>query len=471
MALHPEFPSSPYAPLIPEQRWFPADEAMRSTAYEKLLPPLVATIREEVFARRQNGYVGASPTSDALLPSWISSSPSRAKESPLTGFRWVVAPSDTIPLLSKSILKMKGRTSRQERFSTIPLRRPSTPSPSRKTVLLNEINRLAKKDEYRSIEIEAHEEKPLGPLIAPYLRTMLYDLDRIADAGDKARRALAVLRSFVGALKVEVGEITLGLDIDPEKGSADSGDLGIDLPNLFVAVAEAAEERNCAVAVIIDEVQYFNQKELGALIMAMHKIQQRSLPLVLIGAGLPILPGLAGDSKSYAERLFSFPDIGALSEEDAAKALQDPAQAKGVVFEEAALKEIFRLTEGYPYFLQEWRYQSWNLAAASPITLEIVQEATAKVIPRLDLNFFRVRFDRLTHSEKHFLRAMAELGKGPHSIGDVAKLLNNKTTSLGPVRAKMISKGMIYSPSYGDLAFTVPLFDEFMRRAIPDFTP
>ena len=205
--------------------------------------------------------------------------------------------------------------------------------------------------------------------------------------------------------------------------------------------------------------------------MAMHKIQQGRLPLVLIGAGLPILPGLAGESKSYAERLFSFPDIGALSEEDAAKALRDPARTKGVDFEETALKEIFRLTEGYPYFIQEWGYQSWNLAAASPITIEVVKAATASVIPRLDKNFFRVRFDRLTPGQKHFLRAMAEFGKGAQRTSDVAEFLKIKITSLGPVRAKMISKGMIYSPSHGDMAFTVPLFDEFMRRAIPEFTP
>jgi len=338
-----------------------------------------------------------------------------------------------------------------------------------KTVLLNEIERMAKADNYRTIAIEAHEDKPLGPLIASQLRTVLYDLDRVAGAGDKVKRGLAVLRSFMGALKVEVGDLTFGLDIDPEKGAADSGDLEIDLPNLFVAVAEAAEERKSAVAVLIDEVQYFNQKELGALIMAMHKLQQRQLPLVLLGAGLPILPGLAGESKSYAERLFGFPDVGALSEDDAAKALRDPAQAAGVVFEEPALAEVFRLTKGYPYFLQEWGYQSWNLAPASPITLPIVQQATVNVIPRLDQNFFRVRFDRLTPSEKNFLRAIAQLGPGAHRTGDIAEALGVKISSLGPVRAKLIKKGMIYSPAHGDIAFTVPLFDEFMVRAIPEF--
>lgn len=340
-----------------------------------------------------------------------------------------------------------------------------------KTVLLNEIERLAKADGYRTIVVEAHEDKPLGPLIAPYLRSLLFELDRIAGAGDKVKRGLRVLRSFLGALQVTYNDITVGLDVDPEKGSADSGDLEIDLPNLFVAIAEAAEDRKCAVAVLIDEVQYFNQKELGALIMAMHKLQQRRLPLVLFGAGLPILAGLAGESKSYAERLFSFPDVGALSEEDSAKALREPAQASGVAFQAQALKEVFRLTKGYPYFLQEWGYQAWNLATTSPITLQVVKNATAKVIPRLDQDFFRVRFDRLTPSERNFLRAIAELGPGAHRTGDIADVLGVKVTSLGPVRAKLIKKGMIYSPAHGDMAFTVPLFDEFMIRAIPEFKP
>lgn len=340
-----------------------------------------------------------------------------------------------------------------------------------KTVLLNEIERLAKAANYRTIVVEAHENKPLGPLLAQHLRTILFELDRMAGAGDKAKRGLRVLRSFLGALKITYNDITIGLDIDPEQGSADSGDLEIDLPNLFVAVAEAAEERKSAVAMLIDEIQYLNQKELGALIMAMHKIQQRQLPLVLLGAGLPILPGLAGDSKSYAERLFNFPEVGALSEEDTAKALREPAQAVGVVFEITALQEIYRLTKGYPYFLQEWGYQSWNHAPTTTITLDVVQAATPRVIDRLDQNFFRVRFDRLTPNEKNFLRAVAELGPGAHRTGAIADVLGVKVTSLGPVRAKLMKKGMIYSPAHGDMAFTVPLFDEFMIRTIPVFKP
>lgn len=336
-----------------------------------------------------------------------------------------------------------------------------------KTVLLNEIERLAAKTGYRTVPLEAHEDKALAAMLVPPLRKLLFELDRVAGAGDKAKRGLAVLKGFMNGVKLAMGDIEVGLDIEPEKGSADSGDLESDLPNLFMAVAEAAEERKTPVALLIDELQYFSAQELSALIMAMHKMQQRQLPMVLIGAGLPILPRLAGESKSYAERLFSFPNIGALSEPDANKALQDPTKAVGVDFEAAALKEIFRLTQGYPYFIQEWGYQSWNRAAGPPITLEVVQAATATVIKRLDANFFRVRFDRLTPGEKRFLRAMAGFGAGAHRSADIAEALGVNINSLGPGRAKLIQKGMIYSPTHGDLAFTVPLFDEFMLRAMP----
>jgi hypothetical protein len=340
-----------------------------------------------------------------------------------------------------------------------------------KTVLLNEIERMARAVGYQSILLEAHEEKPLGELIYPALRGLLYELDRLAGAGDKVKRGLAVLRSFIGSIKLTVGDVALGLDIEPAKGTADSGDLEIDLPNLFVAIAEAAEERQTAVAILVDEIQYLSQKELGAIIMAMHKMQQKQLPLVLLAAGLPVLPGMAGESKSYAERLFNFPEIGALSEVDAAKALREPAREADVKFQEDALQEVFRLTRGYPYFIQEWGYQSWNIAAASPITLQTVQTATPEVIRRLDKNFFRVRFDRLTPGEKNFLRAMAHLGPEHQRTGDIAAALGMSVKGIGPVRSKLIKKGMIYSPAHGDMAFTVPLFDEFMIRAIPDFGP
>jgi hypothetical protein len=340
-----------------------------------------------------------------------------------------------------------------------------------KTVLLNEITRLAEADGYQTLFIEAHEEKSLAAVIVPQLRSLLFRLDRMEGAKEKIRRGLAVLKGFVGSIKLTVDDIAVGIDIDPEKGSADSGDIEIDLPELLMIVAEAAQDRKTAVAILIDEIQYFGGRELSALIMAMHRMQQRRLPLVLIGAGLPILPRLAGESKSYAERLFQFPVVGPLPEAEAAKAISEPIEREGEKIDPAAIREILRLAQGYPYFLQEWGYQAWNRAEASPISKLVVCNATSDTIRRLDENFFRVRYDRLTPSEKHMLRAMAELGVGPYRVGDVADLLAVKVGSLSPRRASLIKKGMIYSPTHGDLAFTVPLFDEFMRRVIPTFPP
>ena len=221
-------------------------------------------------------------------------------------------------------------------------------------------------------------------------------------------------------------------------------------------------------SIIIDELQYVDEAELGALIMAVHKIAQEQLPLIVIGAGLPQLAGNTGRAKSYAERLFLFPQVGALNEKDARTALQEPVRAEGAAFTEAALKEIIRQTKGYPYFLQEWGSVSWNHAPGSPIDAEIVQAASAQVIAHLDQNFFRVRFDRLTPREKDYLRAMAELGQQPQRSGDIAQILGLKSESVAPLRAGLIAKGMIYSPQHGDTAFTVPLFDEFMKRTMPD---
>lgn len=338
-----------------------------------------------------------------------------------------------------------------------------------KTVLLNEIERLAEKTGYKTIFVEAHENKSLGVLLVPHIKRLLFELDRLAGLGDKARRGLRVLKSFVNTVKIKFGSLEVGLDIDAEIGAADSGDIEIDLPNLLVAVAEAAEERKTAIAILIDEIQYFTLAEISALIMAMHKMQQRQLPLILVAAGLPILPALAGESKTYAERLFQFPSLSALSKQNASKALQDPVKAVGVKFTKEALEEVYRLTKGYPYFLQEWGYQCWNHANHATITLSDVKNATPVVIKRLDENFFRVRFDRLTTSEQLYLRAMAELGTDPQRSADIAEVLGKNISSLGPVRDKLIKKGMIYSPNHGEMAFTVPLFNEFMHRIIPKF--
>jgi hypothetical protein len=337
-----------------------------------------------------------------------------------------------------------------------------------KTVLLNRVREMAEANGYQALMIEAHESKALPLLLLPPLRQTLFALDRMQNVSQKVKRGLRVLRSFIAAVKVKVGDAEFGLDIDPETGSADSGDLEADLAELFVAVAEAAADRGTAVAIIVDELQYMSEVEMSALIMAIHRVSQRSLPLVLIGAGLPQLVGLAGKSKSYAERLFTYPELGALSLEDASLALQGPVATQGVAFTPEALVEVFRVTQGYPYFLQEWGYQSWNMAQQSPIDLPLIHQTTVASTARLDQSFFRVRFDRLTPREKDYLSALAELGTGNQRSGGVAERLGVKVQTIAPLRSSLIKKGMIYSPAHGDTAFTVPLFDQFMLRTMPD---
>ncbi len=337
-----------------------------------------------------------------------------------------------------------------------------------KTVLLNRIRELAEQTGYKSAFIEAHEGKSLAALLLPPLRQLLISLDRMASLSEKAKRGLRVLKSFFNGVKLKYQDIEIGIDIDAEPGIADSGDLESDLSALFLALGDAAADRGAAVALIIDELQYLSEEELSALIMAMHQISQRQLPVVLIGAGLPQLVALSGRAKSYAERLFQFPELGPLQPVDARAALQEPVSEQNVRFTDESLKEIIRQTQGYPYFLQEWGYQAWNLAIKSPIAIGVVRQATDESIQRLDANFFRVRFDRLTPREKEYLRAMAELGEGSQRSGDVADRLGVKVQSVAPIRNGLIKKGMIYSPAHGDTAFTVPLFGDFMKRIMPD---
>lgn len=259
----------------------------------------------------------------------------------------------------------------------------------------------------------------------------------------------------------------MGLDFKPEKGLADNGDLEHDLQALLEAAGEAARSADTALAMFIDELQYVEEEQLAALITSLHRTAQRRLPVVLVGAGLPQLRGKMGRAKSYAERLFDFPEIGALRREAARTAIVKPANDRGVEVNEDAFEQILHETHCYPYFLQEWGKHAWDAAPKSPITLEDVRAATTTAIAALDESFFRVRFDRLTSVEKKYLRAMAEIGPGPHRSGDIAGQLGRKVTALGPTRNQLISKGMIYSPGHGDTAFTVPLFDEFMRRIMP----
>ena len=336
-----------------------------------------------------------------------------------------------------------------------------------KTVLLDRMRDDAEAAGIHTIRVEAPESRSLPAILAPQLRQALLRISRNAQARDMAERALRALAGFAKALKVKYGDIEVGIDFDPEPGLADNGDLEHDLQDLLETVGIAAQKAGTALALFVDELQYVEEDQLAALITALHRATQRKLPIMLVGAGLPQLRGQMGRAKSYAERLFDFPDIGPLPEPDARSAIEKPAMEQGVAFEEDALAAILQQARGYPYFLQEWGKHAWDAAPASPITRPDVEAASRSAIAALDEGFFRVRFDRLNPSEKQYLRAMAELGPGPHRSGRIAEELGREVTSLGPVRSNLISKGMVWSPSHGDTAFTVPLFDEFMHRIMP----
>lgn len=336
-----------------------------------------------------------------------------------------------------------------------------------KTVLLDRMREDAEATGIQTVRLEAPESRSLPALLAPALRQALLRLSRQERAKALAERGLRALAGFARALKVKYEDIEVGLDFEPEPGLADNGDLELDLQALIEAVGEAAKSAGTAVAIFIDELQYVKEEQLAALITALHRAAQRRLPVVLVGAGLPQLRGRTGRAKSYAERLFDFPEIGALDEDAARAALAKPAEAEGVEFETEGLSAILTKTHCYPYFLQEWGKHAWETAPQSPITHSDVEEASVTAIAALDDSFFRVRFDRLTPAEKRYLRGMAELGSGPHRSGDIAAELGRQVTSLGPTRSQLIAKGMVWSPSHGDTAFTVPLFDEFMRRIMP----
>ena len=334
-----------------------------------------------------------------------------------------------------------------------------------KTVLLNRLRALADDKGFRTVRIEAPEGSSLPELLTPELRRMVYALDLRQAAGRRLRRAAGVLVNFARAFSVAVGDLELSVDLAP--GEGDTGNLEQDLPRLLVAMAEAAAERRTAVGLFIDEVQYLSSSELAAVIVACHEIAQQNLPFLFVGAGLPQVAALAGKAKSYAERLFDYPEVGPLERADARLALVKPARAEGASFDGDAVDEILAATQNFPYFIQEWGYQVWNAAPSSPVTRSMVLGAHPEVVSHLDNNFFRVRFDRLTPLEQKYLRAMAELGPGPSATGDIAGTLGVRTASVAAVRQRLINKGMVWSQRHGETAFTVPMFDAFMKRQMP----
>ena len=340
-----------------------------------------------------------------------------------------------------------------------------------KTVLLQRIRQTAELEGFVPVGIEAPEDRSLPSVLGPALRTTLIRLSRGVAAKTAVQKALRALAGFTKAAKVKYDDVEFSVDFESLPGLADSGDFETDLTDLLLTVGEAAAEEKTAVVIFIDELQYIPEPQLAALISALHRANQNQLPITMVAAGLPQLLGQMGRAKSYAERLFEFVPIGPLEGEAARRALSVPAAAEAVEFQDEAIDEILLRTEGYPYFLQEWGKHAWAEAVSSPITLADARRATEVAISELDASFFRVRFDRLTPAEKRYMRAMAELGPGPHRSGDIAEMLGRKINAVAPVRSRLIEKGMIYSPAHGDTAFTVPLFDGFMRRVMPELQP
>lgn len=331
-----------------------------------------------------------------------------------------------------------------------------------KTVLLNKVEQIAEKYGYVTSFIEAPEDRKLVDLLYPKIQQALRKLSLVEAAKTATHTAKRALRSFARTFKITVGDFEVSVDSEP--GVADSGNLEYDLTDLFVKVGEAAKVAGRGWALLIDEVQYLSTEELGALIVAIHRINQKALPVLLFGAGLPAIAALSGDAKSYAERLFIFPEVGALPSDDAANAIRQPIENEGESIDACLLDKIIILTRGYPYFLQEWGHQVWNASPQSPISTNCIEAAGKEALRRLDEGFFKVRIDRLTPKEKEYVIAMARLGAGPYRSSDVAEKLGEKLTTLGPRRAQIIAKGMIYSPAHGDIAFTVPMFDEYLKR-------
>ena len=337
-----------------------------------------------------------------------------------------------------------------------------------KTVLLKRIRTEAEQAGLQTISVESLEDRSLPALLAPQLREALLAMSRYEHARETTGRALRALAGFVSRLGLRYGDVELYLGVEPEPGLADSGDLDHDLPALLLAAGEAARAAETVLSLFVDELQYVEDDELAAIITALHQAAIEQSPVAMIGAGLPQLRARMGRARSYVERLFDFPEVGSLSPEAARQAIENPALAEGVTVTDEALQSIVETTQGYPYFLQEWGKHAWDAAEESPIDIGDVERASETAMAALDESFFRVRFERLSESERRYLRAMAERGPGPHRSGDIAAVLRRSARSLGPTRSRLIDKGIVWSPGHGITAFTVPLFDQFMRRIMRD---
>ena len=333
-----------------------------------------------------------------------------------------------------------------------------------KTVILNEIaSRAEAMGNVLPVCIEACESKTLGELIAVPLKMALLKLSRYEGAMDKLKTGLSVLRNFMGSIHIHFEDVDL--ELEPMKGVGNSGDRQFDLIEVMKSVAEAAAQKNQAVVLLIDEVHCLGKDDLETLVMGLHKMQQLQLPLAMIGAGLPIIVKLAGMAKTYAERLFRFPDVGPLDKADVDRVIEKPLQQAGVKIEKNALDMIYAQSLGYPYFVQQWGKQLWNYVSGKTVSVDDVRRVKELVEYSLDADFFMMRMERVTPSEYKFLLGMSRCVKNDVCpIAEVAHSMRVELAAIAQRRVSLIKKGLIYCPSRGVVAFTVPMFAEYLKR-------
>lgn len=333
-----------------------------------------------------------------------------------------------------------------------------------KTVLLNEVARCASNSGCVTSFIESPEKQDLAELLFPLLRKTLRTLSAADMTKDLIAKGFRALRNFARGLKIKVEDVEISLDTTPEPGVADSGDIQFDLPDMFELIGQAAKKQNTAWVLLIDEVQYLNERDMAALLVAMHKMSQEKLPVIFVGAGLPNVTRLAGDAKSYSERLFDWRNIGPLSPEACRRAIQKPLEQSNVSITDDALQLIVNGTDGYPFFIQTWAFYAWNEASTNTITLDDSEKAYKTTLDSLDNGFFQIRLSRVTENDFAYIRAMASLGKGPYQVGKISKAIGKSTSAVSKQRDSLLKKGIIYSPAFGLVDFSVPLFSEFLSR-------
>ena len=314
--------------------------------------------------------------------------------------------------------------------------------------------------------LEVIEGDPLAPNLVSAFRRVLLAMDAKRRIGERVVRALGILKAF--SLRFTPAGLEITIDADPVPGPADSGDLASDLAALFVEIGEVARDHDAGVFLTMDELHYADRSAFSAIIIGLHRAAQLRLPVVIAGAGLPSLAGVTGEAKTYAERMFLFSSIGSLPEDLAAEALTTPARDEGVEWDGAALSRLLETTACFPYFLQEFGKAAWDVAEGPDrITLDEVERSIPVALAELDDGFFRVRAERTNDTERAYLRTMAELAPGPVRSADVARLLGTTTSSLAPARDHLIKRALCYSPRFGEIDFTVPLFADFMKRWLP----